>query len=90
MSFAPDLTAADCAPILHRMLKNSIVAVMPDRRVLTHKFKKGHANDAKTFATWHRCCDSAHPGARVLNEMPFDDAVAVLTAALREPVATVH
>lgn len=84
----PDLTRDEARPILRRSLRTHIVFVMPDHRMLSHRFKAGQANDAKTYAAWHRSCDAHFPGAVVLNELPFEDALTRCVAALQQPAPT--
>lgn len=90
MPTLPDLTPSEAAPVLRRMMKRHVVVVMPDNRVLQWPFRAGDANDARTFRLWHKGCDATHPGALLLNELPFDDALAAFAAAMRRDVLASH
>ena len=90
MTSMPNMTAKEAAPVLRRMTKRHIVVVMPDNRVLQWAFRSKDANDERTFRLWHKGCDATHPGALLLNEMPFDDALAAFVAAMRRDVTTSH
>jgi hypothetical protein len=90
MATLPDLTLSEAAPVLRRMMRRHVVVVMPDNRVLEWPFRPGDANDARTFCLWHKGCDATHPGALLLNEMPFDDALTAFAAAMRREVTASH
>jgi hypothetical protein len=90
MTAQPDLTPAEAAPILRRMMRRHVVVVMPDNRVLQWPFRPGDANDARTFGLWHKGCDATHPGALLLNEMPFADALAAFVHAMQRDVLSRH